>query len=76
MRNFIEGPGTFKVIEWNEAEKYHVCKDECGDVWRLDLNVSGEIDMTESLVGKTVQVESVHAYIGIASYVSLVEGGA
>ena len=67
----------FKVKKYrSHPYDYHVCEDENGRERRIDLLVNGDLpkDTTpESLVGKTVKVHHLHAYVEIAHDVEIIE---
>ncbi len=67
-----------KVIRYEGPPlDYHVCVDEFGTERRIDLFVYGGFHgqdiKPEDLVGKTVNVERLHAYVEIAINVTIVK---
>ena len=66
-----------KVIEWMEPpHNFHRCEDKKGETHRVDLLVNGEFKKDidpQALVGKTVNVDSLHAYCEIAMGVKILK---
>ncbi len=63
------------VLTYNTEERFHLCRDYRGGMHRVDLMVDGGFpdSKPEDLVGKTVECESMHAYVAIAQGVRIVE---
>jgi hypothetical protein len=62
------------VISYREDGNYHMCRDERGEVIRVDLMVSGSLPEDtppQSLVGKVVTCEYYHPFLVIAQGVSI-----
>ena len=67
-----------KVVRWEPSPlNFHICRDENGEQYRLDLFVNADFhnqDITpEDLVGKTISIERKHPYIEIACGVKIIE---
>jgi hypothetical protein len=70
----LEKRMKLRVLSYNEVGDCHLCRDERGEVLRVDLMVCGTLpeDTTpQSLVGKVVTCESVHTFIFLAEGVAI-----
>jgi len=71
----------FKVEKWSESLQCYECLDEKGNFCRIDLLIDGSLVDSfslrkvnpQDLIGKTVEVGWVHAYIMIAHNVKIIE---
>jgi len=69
---------TVLVTSYDKENNYHVCTDENGRTWRLDLFVDATMpdDLTcEDVVGLTIVMDRVQTFIGIASNPRIVTQG-
>lgn len=75
-RLYSDKTETLTVLEYNEDENYHLCKDENGHLRRFDFYTNGDIDdwVEEELVGRQIKIKSSHAYLEIAHGVSICKG--
>ena len=63
---------VLKVVGYNDKEMYHECIDETGGDRRIDLHVNGDdIPRGTALVGSMVRIAGSHAYVEIASEVTM-----
>lgn len=63
------------VTSYQKVGDFHTCFDEEGKHYNIDLMVDGSLgDMNpEDLVGRTVSISRMHAYISIGHDVTLEE---
>lgn len=63
------------VQNYQKVGDFHVCRDEDGKQYYIDLMVDGSLgDMKpEDLVGRTVSISRMHGYINIGHDVRLEE---
>jgi len=68
------------VERYNEPDDYYECKDEQGNMHRLDLWVDGSLNLLPSegdiLVGRDIEIGHIQCYIGIGVNVRLLPEGA